>query len=281
MFKIVSKEKLNDIVTRMYIEAPLIAKKGKAGQFIIFRIDEHGERVPLTIADTRPEDGTVGIIFQTAGKATRLLSEMNEGDEILDFVGPLGKPSELDGYKKACVIGGGVGTAIAYPSAKALKANGAEVDVIVGFRNKDIVILEDDFRACSDNLYVTTDDGSYGYHGFVTDKLRELLEGGKEYDLVIAIGPVPMMKFVCDLTKEHNIKTLVSLNPIMVDGTGMCGGCRVMVGGELKFACVDGPEFDGHEVDFNDLMMRNRTYSQFEKEEDHKCRIGLTQEAEA
>ncbi len=281
MFKIVSKEKLNDIVTRMYIEAPLIAKKGKAGQFIIFRIDEHGERVPLTIADTRPEDGTVGIIFQTAGKATRLLSEMNEGDEILDFVGPLGKPSELDGYKKACVIGGGVGTAIAYPSAKALKANGAEVDVIVGFRNKDIVILEDDFRACSDNLYVTTDDGSYGYHGFVTDKLRELLEGGKEYDLVIAIGPVPMMKFVCDLTKEHNIKTLVSLNPIMVDGTGMCGGCRVMVGGELKFACVDGPEFDGHEVDFDDLMMRNRTYSKFEKEEDHKCNLGLKQKAQA
>lgn len=278
MFKIVKKEKLNDSVTRMQVAAPLIAKKGKAGQFIIFRNDEYGERVPLTIASTDPEAGTVTIIFQTAGKATRLLAEKDAGDEILDFVGPLGKPSELEGYKRACVIGGGVGTAIAYPSAKALHENGTITDVIAGFRNKDIVILEEDFEAVTDNLYITTDDGSYGEKGFVTNKLEELLNSGVEYDLVVAIGPVVMMKGVCDVTKNYGIKTLVSLNPIMVDGTGMCGGCRVKVSDELKFACVDGPEFDGHEVDFDDLMLRNRSYKEFEEEEDHKCRIGLTHE---
>ncbi len=275
MYKIVRKQVLNDNVTRMSIVAPLVANKGKAGQFIIFRVDEFGERVPLTIAGTNKEEGTVDIIFQTVGKATRLLSTKEEGDEILDFVGPLGKPSALEGYKKACVIGGGVGTAIAYPSAVALHEQGTEVDVIVGFRNKDIVILEDDFKKASDNLYMMTDDGSYGEHGFVTKKLEDLLEAGVDYDLVIAIGPVPMMRAVVQLTKPKGIKTLVSLNPIMVDGTGMCGGCRVSIAGKSKFACVDGPEFDGFDVDFDDLMRRNRSYIEEEKERDHACNMEL------
>lgn len=277
MFKILKKEDLNADVVRMDIEAPLIARKAKAGQFIIFRLDEEGERIPLTVAATDQETGAVTIIFQKVGSATRLLGEKEEGDHILDFAGPLGKPGELEGYKNACVIGGGVGNAIAYPSAKALKDNGAKVDVIAGFRNKDIVILEEDFKAIADNVYITTDDGSYGYHGFVTGKLQELLDAGTDYDLVVAIGPVGMMKFVSDLTKEHGIKTLVSLNPIMIDGTGMCGGCRVTVGGEVKFACVDGPEFDGHEVDFEELMLRNTFYQKQEAEADHKCRMGLKQ----
>lgn len=277
MFKILKKEDLNADVVRMDIEAPLIARKAKAGQFIIFRLDEEGERIPLTVAATDQETGAVTIIFQKVGSATRLLGEKEEGDHILDFAGPLGKPGELEGYKNACVIGGGVGNAIAYPSAKALKDNGAKVDVIAGFRNKDIVILEEDFKAIADNVYITTDDGSYGYHGFVTGKLQELLDAGADYDLVVAIGPVGMMKFVSDLTKEHGIKTLVSLNPIMIDGTGMCGGCRVTVGGEVKFACVDGPEFDGHEVDFEELMLRNTFYQKQEAEADHKCRMGLKQ----
>ncbi len=277
MFKILKKEDLNADVCRMDIEAPLIARKAKAGQFIIFRLDEEGERVPLTVASTDEERGAVTIIFQKVGSATRLLGEKEEGDYILDFTGPLGKPGELEGFKHACVIGGGVGNAIAYPSAKALKDNGAKVDVIAGFRNKDIVILEDDFKAIADNVYITTDDGSYGYHGFVTGKLQELLDAGTEYDLVVAIGPVGMMKFVSDVTKKQGIKTLVSLNPIMIDGTGMCGGCRVTVGGEVKFACVDGPEFDGHEVDFEELMLRNTFYKKQEAEADHKCRMGLKQ----
>lgn len=277
MFKILKKEDLNADVCRMDIEAPLIARKAKAGQFIIFRLDEEGERVPLTVASTDEERGAVTIIFQKVGSATRLLGEKEEGDYILDFAGPLGKPGELEGFKHACVIGGGVGNAIAYPSAKALKDNGAKVDVIAGFRNKDIVILEDDFNAIADNVYITTDDGSYGYHGFVTGKLQELLDAGTEYDLVVAIGPVGMMKFVSDVTKKQGIKTLVSLNPIMIDGTGMCGGCRVTVGGEVKFACVDGPEFDGHEVDFEELMLRNTFYKKQEAEADHKCRMGLKQ----
>lgn len=277
MFKILKKEDLNADVCRMDIEAPLIARKAKAGQFIIFRLDEEGERIPLTVASTDEERGAVTIIFQKVGSATRLLGEKEEGDYILDFAGPLGKPGELEGFKHACVIGGGVGNAIAYPSAKALKDNGAKVDVIAGFRNKDIVILEDDFNAIADNVYITTDDGSYGYHGFVTGKLQELLDAGTEYDLVVAIGPVGMMKFVSDVTKKQGIKTLVSLNPIMIDGTGMCGGCRVTVGGEVKFACVDGPEFDGHEVDFEELMLRNTFYKKQEAEADHKCRMGLKQ----
>lgn len=275
MFKIVRKKELNSAVTLMEIEAPFVAKKAKAGQFIIFRVDAQGERVPLTIAGYNREKGTVTIIFQKVGLSTKMLGELNEGDCIQDFVGPLGRPTEMEGVKRVCVVGGGVGCAIALPSAQAFKEAGCEVDVIVGFRNKDIVILEDEFRACSDNLYLMTDDGSYGEHGFVTVKLKELLEAGNQYDEVLAIGPVPMMKFVCKTTEPFGVKTMVSLNPIMVDGTGMCGGCRVTVGGEVKFACVDGPEFDGHKVDFAELMNRNGVYRDQEQsdEQNHMCRI--------
>ena len=275
MFKIVRKQELNANVTLMEIEAPFIAKKAKAGQFIIFRIDEQGERVPLTIAGYDREKGTVSIIFQKVGFATIALGSLNEGDYIRDFVGPLGRPTEVEGKKRVCVVGGGVGCAIALPSAKAFKEAGAEVDVIVGFRNKDIVILEEEFKAASDNMYLMTDDGSYGEQGFVTAKLQQLLESGREYDEVLAIGPVPMMKFVCKTTEPFGVHTMVSLNPIMVDGTGMCGGCRVTVGGETKFACVDGPEFDGHKVDFAELMSRNSTYRNREADvkEHHACRM--------
>ena len=275
MFKIVRKKELNAAVTLLEIEAPFIAKKAKAGQFIIFRIDEMGERVPLTIAGYDREKGTVTIIFQKVGFSTIALGNLNEGDYIKDFVGPLGKPTHTEGVKRVCVVGGGVGCAIALPSAAAFKEAGAEVDVIIGFRNKDIVILEDEFKAVSDNLYLMTDDGSYGEHGFVTVKLQELLEKGNQYDAVLAIGPIPMMKFVCKTTEPFGVKTMVSLNPIMVDGTGMCGGCRVTVGGEVKFACVDGPEFDGHKVDFAELMSRNTTYRTREGDvtEHHTCRI--------
>ncbi len=275
MFKIVRKKELNEAVTLMEIEAPFIAKKAKAGQFIIFRIDEQGERVPLTIAGYDREAGTVSIIFQKVGFATIALGNLKEGDYIRDFVGPLGKPTPVEGKKRVCVVGGGVGCAIALPSAIAFKEAGAEVDVIVGFRNKDIVILEDEFRAAADNMYLMTDDGSYGEQGFVTAKLQELLEKGNRYDEVLAIGPIPMMKFVCKTTEPFGVHTSVSLNPIMVDGTGMCGGCRVTVGGEVKFACVDGPEFDGHKVDFNELMSRNATYRGREADvkEHHACRM--------
>ena len=275
MFKIVRKKELNSAVTLLEIEAPFVAKKAKAGQFIIFRIDEMGERVPLTIAGYDREKGTVTIIFQKVGFSTIALGNLNEGDYIKDFVGPLGKPTHTEGIKRVCVVGGGVGCAIALPSAAAFKEAGAEVDVIVGFRNKDIVILEEEFKAASDNMYLMTDDGSYGEHGFVTVKLQQLLEAGNKYDAVLAIGPIPMMKFVCKTTEPFGVKTLVSLNPIMVDGTGMCGGCRVTVGGEVKFACVDGPEFDGHQVDFAELMSRNGTYRCREAEvtETHSCRM--------
>ena len=275
MYKIVRKKELNPAVTLMEIEAPFVAKKAKAGQFIIFRIDDKGERVPLTIAGYDREKGTVSIIFQKVGLSTKMLGEMNEGDYIQDFVGPLGKPTDVEGKKRVCVVGGGVGCAIAYPSAKAFKEAGVEVDVIVGFRSKDIVILEEEFKEASDNLYLMTDDGSYGEHGFVTVKLQELLEAGNQYDEVLAIGPIPMMKFVCKTTEPFGVKTIVSLNPIMVDGTGMCGGCRVTVGGEVKFACVDGPDFDGHQVDFAELMNRNGVYGEREKEtaETHMCRL--------
>ena len=275
MFKIVTKKELNANVTLMEIEAPFVAKKARAGQFIIFRIDEKGERVPLTIAGYDREKGTVSIIFQKVGFATKALGALNEGDYIRDFVGPLGKPTPVEGKKRVCVVGGGGGCAIALPSAQAFKAAGAEVDVIVGFRNKDIVILEDEFKACADNLYLMTDDGSYGEQGFVTAKLQQLLEAGNQYDEVLAIGPVPMMKFVCKTTEPFGVHTSVSLNPIMVDGTGMCGGCRVTVGGETKFACVDGPEFDGHKVDFAELMSRNSVYRNREAEvtETHACRM--------
>ena len=275
MFKIVRKKELNSSVTLMEIEAPFVAKKAKAGQFIIIRIDEKSARVPLTIAGYDREKGTVTIIFQKVGFATISLGNLNEGDYIRDFVGPLGKPTAVEGKKRVCVVGGGVGCAIALPSAQAFKEAGAEVDVIVGFRNKDIVILEDEFKACADNLHLMTDDGSYGEQGFVTVKLQQLMESGREYDEVLAIGPVPMMKFVCKTTEPFGVHTMVSLNPIMVDGTGMCGGCRVTVGGETKFACVDGPEFDGHKVDFAELMNRNSVYRGREAEvsKTHTCRM--------
>ncbi len=274
MFKIAKKRVLNDAVTLMEVHAPLIAKKAQAGQFIIFRVDEMGERVPLTIADYDRQAGTVTIIFQKVGRSTKILGDMNEGDNILDFVGPLGTPTHFGEVKRVCVVGGGVGCAIAYPQAKTLHNMGVKVDIVAGFRSKDIVILEDEMKAASENLYITTDDGSYGEKGFVTDKLRSLIEAGNKYDLVITIGPVIMMKFVSAVTKEFGIKTLVSLNPIMIDGTGMCGGCRVTVGGKVKFACVDGPDFDGHEVDFDELMRRNTVYKEREgKDSTHYCRL--------
>ena len=274
LFQIVEKKKLNDAVVMVRIAAPLIAKKVLPGQFIIFRLDEFGERVPLTVADYDREGGTITLIFQIAGETTRQFSQLEAGDTILDLVGPLGVPTELpEGTKSVCVIGGGVGCAIAYPQAKHLHSLGLEVDTIVGFRNKDIVILEDEFRACSDNLYLCTDDGSYGTKGFVTNVLQQQLEQGKKYDVVIAIGPVPMMKFVCKLTKELGIPTVVSMNPIMVDGTGMCGACRLVVGDEVKFACVDGPEFDGHLVDFDQAMKRQQQY----KTEEGRAMLKLTE----
>ena len=275
MFRIVNKKELNSAVTLLEIEAPFVAKKAKAGQFIIFRVDEFSERVPLTIADYDREKGTVTIIFQKVGLSTKLLAAKEVGDSIRDFVGPLGVATEYDGFKKVAVVGGGVGCAIAYPQAKALHELGVEVDVIAGFRNKDIVILEEEMSAVSDNYYLMTDDGTKGEKGFVTDKLKSLIEAGNQYDAVIAICNIPMMKFVSLTTKPYGIKTIVSLNPIMIDGTGMCGGCRVTVGGEIKFACVDGPDFDGHQVDFDELMNRNSVYKKEEADlaEKHICRM--------
>lgn len=265
MYKIVKKQPLNPTVTRMEIEAPLIAKKAKPGQFIILRVDENGERIPLTVAGYDREKGTVTIIFQIVGATTEKLNHLNEGECLHDFVGPLGAPTHVDGLKKVCVIGGGVGCAIALPIAEELHAMGAEVTSIIGFRNQDLVILEDEFKACSDHFTLMTDDGSYGEKGNVTAPLKTLLENGERFDEVIAIGPLIMMKFVCLTTKEYDQKTVVSMNPIMVDGTGMCGGCRLTVGGKTKFACVDGPDFDGHEVDFDEAMSRSRSYTSFER----------------
>ena len=265
MYRIVKKEVLNPTVTRMDIEAPLIAKKAEPGQFIILRVDEKGERIPLTVADFDRERGTVTIIFQIVGATTEKLNHLEEGDCLQDFVGPLGRPSETEGLKKVAVIGGGVGCAIAYPVAKKLHQQGAEVHSIVGFRNKDLVILEEEFRAVSSKFVMMTDDGSYGEKGLVTNALEKLIAEGETYDEVIAIGPLVMMKFVVKLTKEHNIKTMVSMNPIMIDGTGMCGGCRLTVGGKTKFACVDGPDFDGFEVDFDEAMARGTMYRDFER----------------
>lgn len=265
MYKIVKKQPLNPTVTRMEIEAPLIAKKAKPGQFIILRVDENGERIPLTVAGYDREKGTVTIIFQIVGATTEKLNHLNEGECLHDFVGPLGVPTHVDGLNKVCVIGGGVGCAIALPIAEELHAMGAEVTSIIGFRNQDLVILEDEFKACSDHFTLMTDDGSYGEKGNVTAPLKTLLENGERFDEVIAIGPLIMMKFVCLTTKEYNQKTVVSMNPIMVDGTGMCGGCRLTVGGKTKFACVDGPDFDGHEVDFDEAMSRSRSYTSFER----------------
>lgn len=268
MYKILKKEKLNDSVTRMVIKAPFVAKKAEPGQFIILRVDKDGERVPFTIADYDRENETVTIIFQVVGAETSMLNLKNEGDYIEDFVGPLGNPTKTEGYHKVAVVGGGVGTAIAYPVAKKFHQQGAAVHSIVGFRNKDLVILQDEFETVSDKYVLISDDGSTGKQGFVTDALKELIDSGEKYDLVMAIGPIPMMKFVSKLTKEYGIKTIVSMNPIMIDGTGMCGGCRLTVGGETKFACVDGPEFDGHLVDFDEAMERGAMYRKFEREEE-------------
>ena len=265
MYKIVSKQVLNPTVTKMEIEAPLIAKKAQPGQFIILRTDENGERIPLTVADYDREKGTVTIIFQIVGATTNQLNSFNEGDYIHDFVGPLGKPTETEGLKKVAVVGGGVGCAIAFPIAKKLHKMGVEVHSVVGFRNRDLVILEDDFKNNSDVFKLMTDDGSYGEKGLVTNALEELIKEGNQYDEVITIGPLIMMKFVCQLTKKYDVKTIVSMNPIMIDGTGMCGGCRLTVGGETKFACVDGPDFDGHLVDFDEAMKRGQMYKEFER----------------
>ena len=281
LFQIVEKKKLNDAVVMVRIAAPLIAKKVLPGQFIIFRLDEFGERVPLTVADYDREGGTITLIFQIAGETTRQFSQLEAGDTILDLVGPLGVPTELpEGTKSVCVIGGGVGCAIAYPQAKHLHSLGLEVDTIVGFRNKDIVILEDEFRACSDNLYLCTDDGSYGRKGLVTEALKELIDAGNQYDEVFAIGPMVMMKFVSKTTEPYGIPTTVSMSPIMIDGTGMCGGCRLTVGGETKFACVDGPDFDGDLVDFDEAMARGTMYRPFEaKAREKACNLFKTEEA--
>ncbi|MBR2448040.1 MAG: sulfide/dihydroorotate dehydrogenase-like FAD/NAD-binding protein [Clostridia bacterium] len=265
MYKILSKKVLNPTVTQMDIYAPLVAKKAQAGQFIILRVDEDGERIPLTVAGFNRENGSVRIIFQIVGATTYKLNLKNEGDYIADFVGPLGKATETDGLRKVCVVGGGVGCAIALPVAQKLKEQGCEVHSIIGFRNKDLVILEDEFLAASTKLTVMTDDGSYGTKGLVTEPLKIALENGENYDEVITIGPLVMMKFVVATTKPFGVKTTVSMNPVMIDGTGMCGGCRLTVGGETKFACVDGPDFDGFLVDFDEAMNRGATYRDFER----------------
>ncbi|PXX80003.1 sulfide/dihydroorotate dehydrogenase-like FAD/NAD-binding protein [Dielma fastidiosa] len=282
MFKILEKKALNPTVVKMVIEAPLIAKKAKAGQFIILRSDDHSERIPLTIADIDQSRGSITIIFQIVGAATYKLNMLEAGDELHDFVGPLGRASEIEGLKKVCVIGGGVGCAIAYPVAKALHEQGSEVIAVAGFRNRDLVILEDEFNAVS-QFYLVSDDGSTGQQGLVTDVLRQLLDQGEQFDEVIAIGPLVMMKFVCQLTKEYNVKTVVSMNPIMIDGTGMCGGCRLTVGNEVKFACVDGPDFDGALVDFDEAIARSKMYQQQERHMyDEACNLlnkGVSQDA--
>ena len=260
MYRIVTKKVLNPTVTQMEIEAPLVAKKAKPGQFIILRVDEKGERIPLTVAGTNPEAGTVKIIFQVVGATTELLNHKEQGEYLQDFAGPLGGATHTAGIKKVCIVGGGVGCAIAMPVAQEFHRLGAEVTSIIGFRSKDLLILEDEFKACSDRLTVMTDDGSYARQGNVTLPLKEYLEAGETFDMIITIGPLIMMKFVCKLTKELNIPTIVSMNPIMVDGTGMCGACRLTVGDEVKFACVDGPEFDGHLVNFDEAMKRQQMY---------------------
>ena len=264
MYPIEKVEALNAEVTRMVVKAPEIARKGKPGQFIMLRIDECGERIPLTVNDSNFEAGTITIIFQAVGATTMRLAQLQAGDALLDFAGPLGNPTELDGVKRVCVIGGGLGTAIAYPQAKWLHEHGAEVDVITGFRNIDLVLLEDEINACSTRQIIMTDDGSNGNKGLVTQALQQRIDEGANYDLVLAVGPIIMMKFVAATTKPYGIKTLVSMNPLMIDGTGMCGGCRVKVGDEYFHACVDGPDFDGHLVDFDDAMRRGVMYRSFE-----------------
>lgn len=270
MYQIVGKKELNPTVTQMEILAPFVAKKALPGQFIILRADDEGERIPLTVAGYDREKGTVTVIFQIVGGTTELLNHKKVGEYIPDFVGPLGRPTHTEGLKKVCVVGGGVGCAIALPVARALHEQGTKVTSVIGFRNKDLVILEEEFKACSDEFYMMTDDGSYGKKGNVCVPLKELLEKGEQFDEVITIGPLIMMKFVCATTKEYGVKTIASMNPIMIDGTGMCGGCRLTVGGEMKFACVDGPEFDGHLIDFDEAMSRSRTYAEFEAHEREK-----------
>ena len=278
MYKIVRKEELRPMVTLYEIEAPLVAKKAKPGQFIILRVDEGGERIPITVNTTDRSKGTVTIIVQTAGSTTEKLKAVPEGGYIQDFVGPLGKASEVEGKKKVCIVGGGVGCAIAYPVLKAFHDAGAEVHAVVGFKSKDLVILEDDFRKSSDVLKICTDDGSYGVKGVVTEPLKELIEEsikeGKPYDEIFAVGPMVMMKFVSLTTKPYGVKTTVSMSPIMIDGTGMCGGCRLSVGGEMKFACVDGPDFDGHQVDWDIAVKRNMMYHDWElKKHEETCNL--------
>ena len=274
MYKILTKKALNPTVTLMEVEAPLVARKAEPGQFIILRATEDGERIPLTIAGYDREKGSVTIIFQIVGGATEALNSLEEGGFIHDFVGPLGKATETEGLKKVAVVGGGVGCAIAYPIAKKLHEIGCEVHSIVGFRNKDLIILEDEFKAASDKYVLMTDDGTAGEKGLVTHALEKLIESGEQYDEVITIGPLIMMKFVVAVTKKYNVKTIVSMNPIMVDGTGMCGGCRLTVGGKTKFACVDGPDFDGFEVDFDEAMARSATYRPFEqKAREEACNL--------
>lgn len=276
MYKILKKETLNQLVKLMVIEAPLVARKAEPGQFIIMRINEEGERIPLTIADYDREKGTITIVFQEMGKTTKMLGTMNEGDFILDFVGPLGNASHLEGFKKVIAIAGGVGVAPLYPQVKKLHELGVEVDVIIGARNEELVIFEQDMKKVCSRLFIMTDDGSKGEKGLVTDKAKQLIEEGNIYDECIAIGPLIMMKFVCLLTKNYNLKTTISMNPIMIDGTGMCGGCRVTVGNDIKFACVDGPEFDGHLINFDQAMRRQGMYKDLEKQslEEHVCKLG-------
>lgn len=274
MYEILKKRELNPTVTLMEINAPEVAKKAEPGQFIILRVREQGERIPLTVADFDREKGTVTIIFQIVGATTELLNHLNEGDCLQDFVGPLGVPSHTDGLKKVAVVGGGVGCAIAYPIAKKLHGLGCEVHSIAGFRSKDLVILEDEFKSVSDKYVLMSDDGSVGEKGLVTNALEKLIESGEKYDEVIAIGPLIMMKFVCKLTEKYGVKTVVSMNPIMIDGTGMCGCCRLTVGGETKFACVDGPDFDGHLVDFDEAMSRCAAYRPYEaKKREETCNL--------
>lgn len=274
MYTIVKKQILNPTVTLMEIAAPLVAKKAQPGQFIILRTDESGERIPLTIADYDREKGTVTIIFQIVGATTEKLGHMNEGDALCDFVGPLGKATHTEGLKKVAVVGGGVGCAIAFPVAKKLHSLGCEVHSVIGFRNRDLVILEEQFENNSTLVKKMSDDGSWGEKGLVTDALRTLIESGEKYDEVITIGPLIMMKFVCELTKKYGIKTVASMNPVMIDGTGMCGGCRLTVGGKTVFACVDGPEFDGHEIDFDEAISRSTMYKGFERHKhDETCSL--------
>ena len=280
MYKITDKQFLNPTVCKMVVYAPLMAKKAKPGQFVIVRAFEDSERIPLTISDYDTANGTITIIFQLVGQGTMELSTLNINDTVCDFVGPLGKPSHLEGLKKVAVVGGGVGCAIAYPVAKKLKENGAQVHSIVGFRNKDLIILKDEFDAVSDKLVLMTDDGSAGEKGLVTAALEQLINSGEQYDEVIAIGPLVMMKFVCKTTEKYGIKTTVSMNPIMVDGTGMCGGCRLTVGGKTQFACVDGPDFDGHQVDFDEAISRSTMYRDFETHKREAACNLLNKEAE-